>query len=368
MNRIPFNPPVLLTIFWGLWFAHAGQGLAADCSKGEELYWNNYLLAGWAMTPPDAKGSHIDEIEKSMEKFCLDNECPIFCSTEKSKVPRELLELQKKCRDKDPASCQKFFSAIGITDGSNPIQACFFLGGRACDFCDYSGGVFCKPGLRHGEPIHDATSALTHKIACTSGYQEACDGFKKFQETKQKQHRRDCSLRKNKTACVYVAVELFKQSKTEAGIDKILDYCNTGPVETCLESIGRGLAELPVEKRGDTTTHLQKKLAKACSTTKNRISCYANADLIKISDPEESRNIRRDLCLSAKSGGSTLEHSVCRDTLTQSIKEKKWRNAEKAVRILCDYYLNTAQNRSPALCKATRNELRKARSGKGRNL
>lgn len=368
MGRSQIKSARISFIVFGIFvFFSAGTAFAADCRKGFLQSTNQYALASWAMIPPDAKGPKIQELEQYIEKTCNESECPSFCTNEKSKVPKDLLDLQKRCREKEAAACGKFYSEMGLKNPPNPFESCVYLGGRACDFCDLLGGNFCKPGLRFGEPIHDTPSALIHKIACRAGYAEACDGFKVLAENDAKRQQENCDSRRDSLSCSYVIATHVRAGRVDAALAKTMSFCSGGHLENCQALYNAGIDASEGDARVTYQKAINDRLSSECTSIKNRVACYVLADGISKVDPEKSLTMKRELCLSSQSGSSTLEHSACYVTFEKSIKDKKWPDAEKAANVLCSYYLNAAPNKNSALCDQTRAQLNEAKGVVSKN-
>ena len=332
-------------------------GSAKNCANVLD---GGYVFAAWAFS--DSRTEQGKQLDAYITKICQEVDCPIFCSDENSKVPKDILSVQASCRNKDKAACAKFWDFVGLKSEPNGQEMCFFLGGKACDLCYFIGGPFCNSNLRFGEPIHDSGTALQHKIACNAGIQEACAGLERFKDNNTKEDQESCDAKSDSSACGRIVDTLVANGKSKEAVTRALDFCKKGTHETCLafyESPDRRkITDQQKVFNADYTVALDSE----CKTSKLLQACYAWADINKSSNPVAATGVFRTVCMASPVDMNEMFHGACFETLDRSLESKNWADAEVAKGHLCRFYKQRFGETNGS-CHASEQKIKIAKGG-----
>ncbi|NBX82564.1 hypothetical protein EBQ90_05695 [bacterium] len=294
-----------------------------------------YLFATWAGLPSAPESELGAFWEKYMKVLCQQIECPIFCSEDGGKVPPELLALQKKCREKDTGACDAFFESLKITSKS-PTAYCFYVGGKACDFCDRFGGDYCKPGMRFGGLKQDFEALLIHKIACKAGLVEACQMLNQRAEETRIENFKKCDELNDEGACGWVVNRFIDVGKIKEALEKALQVCRKSQYRVCTTLNPRGHKDMPSTQIEAFSKQFQEAMGPECRTSKNAEICSFYAGLIEKTQPQEALELNRSLCKQADPNNpNEIGFKACASVFRKSLEQKRWAEAQSLLKTVC---------------------------------
>lgn len=324
-----------------------------------------FLFASWgavSLSPESEMGTFW---ETQMKNLCNQIECPIFCSEDSPKVPAALRELQKKCREKDTAACDSFFTTLKIED-RDPTHTCFYVGGKACDFCDRFGGEYCSPGMRFGRFKPDYEDITVHKIACKAGFSEACDILNKRMQETTEANQKKCDESGTEEACRAVISQLVDLGKIKEALEKSIEVCRKSQYQTCKTFIFKGHKDMPSSRIDSFSKQFQEALEPECKKSKKAEPCFYYAEFVKKSQPQVALDFYRAICKGAPAHNlSEAASDACRTVFSESLKMKRFAEAQSVLKIACQS-LKEAQLRNgvrPTKC-FYEDELKEARKKK----
>ncbi len=293
-----------------------------------------FIFASWSALPLSPESELGTFWETYLKKICLQTECPLFCSEENGKAPADLLTLQKKCREKDSASCNAFFDALKIQE-RGPMQLCFYVGGKACDLCDRLGGEYCKPGMRFGGSKKDFSFLLNHKIACKAGLQEACDILNQTFKEGRERLRQRCD-EGEQSACESLVNSLIDFGKLNEALDRVLSTCRKSQYNTCKSFLPRPHKDFPSTNADKFSQLFQQAMEGECEKNKSAASCSVYAGFIEYSKPAKALELYQLVCRASPQKDIPEDfHDACSRVFSDYLKKKKWKEAKALLKVLC---------------------------------
>ncbi len=339
----------LFAVTLGLASIVSSTAQALNC---KQLTDGGYAFAVWAYADPNTDSGK--KMDADLRNKCQQVDCPIFCTTEKSKVPKAILRLQQNCRTGDKAACKKFYAEIGLKAEPDAKQRCFYLGGKACDMCATYGGKFCSPDLRFGGPISDGSSALTHKIACVTGYPEACASPANTVKNLPVENAPQCEPQGDGFECVQIVKPIIQAGKLKEALAKAMTLCKKYTIETC-QAFYRPSPRYEIsEQYNKFNTEYLNALESECKANKTAHVCYALADINRSKDPVMAQSIFRSICLSSPKQMTDLYWGACYNLLRESVSNKSWAEADIAKDNICRFFTQNPDPKTEHCAEATR--------------